>query len=162
MLLSNIASAHDPQTDPELAELNDYMMAIQSLRHSDSGAESLFKQWQTLREESWKIRELTNEQNLNIGHPEVEKQVQQTNNQRKQLLSDSRSYFSGKMDQLASVQVQLGDEISISDLSSPVEASVGSRQVILVEFLTDRAGHCLLYTSPSPRDRTRSRMPSSA
>ena len=25
-----------------------------------------------------------------------------------------------------------------------------------------RAGICLLYTSPSPRDRTRSRMPSSA
>ena len=28
--------------------------------------------------------------------------------------------------------------------------------------LRDRAGSCLLYTSPSPRDRTRSRMPSSA
>ena len=27
---------------------------------------------------------------------------------------------------------------------------------------TVRAGSCLLYTSPSPRDRTRSRMPSSA
>ena len=27
---------------------------------------------------------------------------------------------------------------------------------------TDRNGICLLYTSPSPRDRTRSRMPSSA
>ena len=26
----------------------------------------------------------------------------------------------------------------------------------------ERPGHCLLYTSPSPRDRTRSRMPSSA
>ena len=26
----------------------------------------------------------------------------------------------------------------------------------------DRSLHCLLYTSPSPRDRTRSRMPSSA
>src|SRR5665811_2584200 len=26
----------------------------------------------------------------------------------------------------------------------------------------ERAGACLLYTSPSPRDRTRSRMPSSA
>ena len=26
----------------------------------------------------------------------------------------------------------------------------------------DQFGHCLLYTSPSPRDRTRSRMPSSA
>ena len=30
-------------------------------------------------------------------------------------------------------------------------------------FLTmDEDGFCLLYTSPSPRDRTRSRMPSSA
>ena len=28
--------------------------------------------------------------------------------------------------------------------------------------LLDRYGDCLLYTSPSPRDRTRSRMPSSA
>ena len=26
----------------------------------------------------------------------------------------------------------------------------------------NQAGNCLLYTSPSPRDRTRSRMPSSA
>ena len=27
---------------------------------------------------------------------------------------------------------------------------------------SERVGRCLLYTSPSPRDRTRSRMPSSA
>ena len=35
----------------------------------------------------------------------------------------------------------------------------------LIELLTPRSGWgrtCLLYTSPSPRDRTRSRMPSSA
>ena len=30
------------------------------------------------------------------------------------------------------------------------------------QFARDYAGRCLLYTSPSPRDRTRSRMPSSA
>ena len=32
------------------------------------------------------------------------------------------------------------------------------------QWLRDEAlvAHCLLYTSPSPRDRTRSRMPSSA
>ena len=30
------------------------------------------------------------------------------------------------------------------------------------EFLNDMTKSCLLYTSPSPRDRTRSRMPSSA
>ena len=31
----------------------------------------------------------------------------------------------------------------------------------LVRFV-QQSGNCLLYTSPSPRDRTRSRMPSSA
>ena len=30
------------------------------------------------------------------------------------------------------------------------------------QFSKDYIGSCLLYTSPSPRDRTRSRMPSSA
>ena len=32
--------------------------------------------------------------------------------------------------------------------------------VVLVE--TQQIGHCLLYTSPSPRDKRQSRMPSSA
>ena len=31
-----------------------------------------------------------------------------------------------------------------------------------VEFVIEKTACCLLYTSPSPRDRTRSRMPSSA
>ena len=31
-----------------------------------------------------------------------------------------------------------------------------------LDDLVAKYGHCLLYTSPSPRDRTRSRMPSSA
>ena len=31
-----------------------------------------------------------------------------------------------------------------------------------IERIGDQATNCLLYTSPSPRDRTRSRMPSSA
>ena len=35
-------------------------------------------------------------------------------------------------------------------------------QVILTTWLVADATICLLYTSPSPRDRTRSRMPSSA
>ena len=32
----------------------------------------------------------------------------------------------------------------------------------LARLCIERYLHCLLYTSPSPRDRTRSRMPSSA
>ena len=31
-----------------------------------------------------------------------------------------------------------------------------------VDLINNRKSPCLLYTSPSPRDRTRSRMPSSA
>ena len=42
----------------------------------------------------------------------------------------------------------------------------GIRTVIFVSYMVTNAfivaGVCLLYTSPSPRDRTRSRMPSSA
>ena len=38
------------------------------------------------------------------------------------------------------------------------------KEVLLTGFgiYDTHAGPCLLYTSPSPRDRTRSRMPSSA
>eukprot|EP01017_Pseudomicrothorax_dubius_P029714 TRINITY_DN3641_c0_g1_i1.p1 TRINITY_DN3641_c0_g1~~TRINITY_DN3641_c0_g1_i1.p1 ORF type:complete len:308 (+),score=68.21 TRINITY_DN3641_c0_g1_i1:64-987(+) len=34
--------------------------------------------------------------------------------------------------------------------------------IILCKFLANKLKHCLLYTSPSPRDRQKSRMPSSA
>ena len=33
---------------------------------------------------------------------------------------------------------------------------------LIIKTLNKQPKHCLLYTSPSPRDRTRSRMPSSA
>ena len=50
------------------------------------------------------------------------------------------------------------DSIEVSQISSSVES--------LKEYLTTQGTEvckdCLLYTSPSPRDRTRSRMPSSA
>ena len=48
-----------------------------------------------------------------------------------------------------------GDLVIFSDMSNPAPRAV-------MEGMIDRFGACLLYTSPSPRDRTRSRMPSSA
>ena len=39
---------------------------------------------------------------------------------------------------------------------------LGVEGAITVAINTDKQHFCLLYTSPSPRDRTRSRMPSSA
>ena len=57
----------------------------------------------------------------------------------------------------------LQDKKAVEELFSTVADKVGSRpggytRIIKTGF---RQG-CLLYTSPSPRDRTRSRMPSSA
>ena len=51
------------------------------------------------------------------------------------------------------------------ELEALLAASVGavlSRYVSGGELALALLGACLLYTSPSPRDRTRSRMPSSA
>ena len=39
---------------------------------------------------------------------------------------------------------------------------IGSGAGLLASEMAAEVGACLLYTSPSPRDRTRSRMPSSA
>ena len=42
------------------------------------------------------------------------------------------------------------------------EATVVDRAALSIEYIVSNHNTCLLYTSPSPRDRTRSRMPSSA
>ena len=47
-------------------------------------------------------------------------------------------------------------------LSEYLEDLSTSWKAFLSYFLVDQSFACLLYTSPSPRDRTRSRMPSSA
>ena len=53
-----------------------------------------------------------------------------------------------------------GDETSFSETTT---ASFGSTFYVgAIEGGDTEATTCLLYTSPSPRDRTRSRMPSSA
>ena len=49
------------------------------------------------------------------------------------------------------------------DFSNDPDFEITSTTTFKFELLSyDRVGNCLLYTSPSPRDRTRSRMPSSA
>ena len=45
----------------------------------------------------------------------------------------------------------------VGELSKQADVSTTKKGTKVIRF-----GICLLYTSPSPRDRTRSRMPSSA
>ena len=53
------------------------------------------------------------------------------------------------------------DAVDYPDIATAVVAEMFEQHED-VETWTDLRGICLLYTSPSPRDRTRSRMPSSA
>ena len=55
-------------------------------------------------------------------------------------------------------QSEAGDEMA--PWTSPEEKSPKDKSTVVE--IGDRIHICLLYTSPSPRDRTRSRMPSSA
>ena len=48
-----------------------------------------------------------------------------------------------------------GDSAPVEIVKGAIKAKENGVNVVL-------CGDCLLYTSPSPRDRTRSRMPSSA
>ena len=52
--------------------------------------------------------------------------------------------------------------INIKLESSPRLLAFWNRPKLVWRILHDQNRTCLLYTSPSPRDRTRSRMPSSA
>ena len=51
--------------------------------------------------------------------------------------------------------------VAVEQINEYSEGFQGTHQE-RAEKLTGVAATCLLYTSPSPRDRTRSRMPSSA
>ena len=75
-----------------------------------------------------------------------------------------------KQDALNAVETVRLLEDKINELSSEIEAgrdenvinSLNGEISSLHEALKAKDDSCLLYTSPSPRDRTRSRMPSSA
>jgi len=54
----------------------------------------------------------------------------------------------------------VGDEADKVDEVQEIDAGIETPEQTLGDVV--QGGVCLLYTSPSPRDRTRSRMPSSA
>ena len=61
---------------------------------------------------------------------------------------------------VANVEVYLTNPVGIGEHSNIVEAI--EEELNMIAKYEDQVEVCLLYTSPSPRDRTRSRMPSYA
>ena len=63
------------------------------------------------------------------------------------------------------VLVEVGDEVNEGDILFIMEvmkSEVNHNAPVSGTITQVNIKNCLLYTSPSPRDRTRSRMPSSA
>ena len=59
--------------------------------------------------------------------------------------------------------LQKNNDKAVTEILPIACATQGAQGAVISEIIDlDRSGACLLYTSPSPRDRTRSRMPSSA
>ena len=64
------------------------------------------------------------------------------------------------LERLASEQKDLS--VGNSDMRTPLHLAAAEGQLEVVQFLIKQGVSCLLYTSPSPRDKRQSRMPSSA
>ena len=61
-------------------------------------------------------------------------------------------------------QFDLPDGSTVKELKAQLSSAYPKIEDLksLLIAVNEEYGNCLLYTSPSPRDRTRSRMPSSA
>ena len=74
----------------------------------------------------------------------------------------------GAVDGDINASIKLDVSTKIADMNESMGSLIGESNRLLVEnnsllsLILGKEQDCLLYTSPSPRDRTRSRMPSSA
>jgi len=134
------ARAHERFTDPILAELNDYLMAIQVLRLRDARAAELFGQWQAVREISWRIRDLTDREGLSIHDPSVQSQVAAAREMRMRLREDCRAYFGSLEGELPTVRVRIGEDVTVSWPDPVLESRPGARAVILIRVSNERPG----------------------
>ena len=66
----------------------------------------------------------------------------------------------------ATMQFLVGDRTFESEIANQIDFYLGTHfdhlEVVINPFINQINNYCLLYTSPSPRDRSLSRMPSSA
>ena len=93
LLAQTAAPTHERLTDPVLSELNDYLMAIQILRYQDDRAGDIFALWQSVRDASWAIRDLTDSRGLSIHDSTVQKQIAAAREARRRLRERCRAYF---------------------------------------------------------------------
>ena len=130
-------SGHPRGSGPDLAELNDYLAGLHWLADRDPEARELFEQWQALREESWTIRALTDEGDLEIGHPIVAEQIETVRALRRQLLDECRRFFSSRHDRMPTAVVRWSGSVAVEWDDPLIHTTVGERRLVLVELRND-------------------------
>ncbi len=139
-MFSYQSQAHPGHTDPELEEINDYLMAIQLMRHEDPLAVAIFAKWQQLREASWKIRELTDSGNLLVNSHEVMDQISVAKSLQKNLLAACRQYFQQLEKEQPVIRFLLGDGVSVVWDNPGFEVEVQHSRVVLVKMTNQSTG----------------------
>ena len=126
--------SHPGHTNKVLLELNDYMMAIQVMRTYDPRAEEIFGTWQSLREASWKIRELTDEDNLSVTAPGVMDQIAATRDLQKKLHWECLVYFEEVFKENGGIEFTLGNRISVQRTKETITVPVDQSRVGLIKI----------------------------
>ena len=104
-------------------------------------------------EKEKKLREALSElKNLDLSNPDLKKNINNLSSQKTQLEIE-KSQLEDKYKSLLDEHANLTKKLEEIQNKEKLEQK---KQIEFSEKI------CLLYTSPSPRDRTRSRMPSSA
>lgn len=134
----SIVFGHPRTTDPRLAELNDYLGALQVLKEKDPQAEQLFKLWQRVRTGSWEMRRLTDEKDLRIDSPAVIGQIHKTNKLRRELLKKCRKYWSDQGHSIPTVRLRIDKTIDVDWPDPVISVPVWSRKVVLIEIKNQR------------------------
>lgn len=130
--------AHPRHTDPVLAELNEYLMALQLLRANDPKATAIFNTWSELREASWKIRELTDDENLTMIDDAVMEQIGKTKMKRQQLLQECRAYFAAMVEDGPALKFTVDKSIR-ADWNNPMlEVPVQHVRILVIELKNQR------------------------
>ena len=157
LVLTVAGSAHPRGSTADLSELNEYLMALQWLRDDDTQAKELFALWQDVREESWAIRTLTDEEDLEITHPRVVQQIESARARRRELLAGCRRFFSTRRDDIPTAIVHLSDPMTIEWPDPLVETPVGTRRLVLLEVRNDAddPAHVEVVGDPSRQVFTR-------
>ena len=70
--------------------------------------------------------------------------------------------LTGSQEELLIPISEIANVETVTTTSTKIELANGTKKFTITHLVPLVANSCLLYTSPSPRDRQKSRMPSSA